>query len=182
MLEYSQAVRAVLIPGLKYRDQTYAAQVYGQWMARAGAELLAEAECVFPVPMHRLRLLTRRYNQSAYLAREIAKRCRLAFEPLLLQKHRSTPAQTGLNYSRRKHNVRGAFRLRHRASEKILRRRIVLVDDVLTTGATLSECARVLYQGGADRVDALVLARTTIGSALSGVAKPSGSQESGVMR
>ncbi|MEI8393154.1 MAG: ComF family protein [Rhodospirillaceae bacterium] len=160
VMVYNDASRPLVL-GLKYADQTYAAAVYGSWLVRAGADLLADATLVTPVPLHRWRLLWRRYNQSALLAASVCRLTGLLHLPDLLERHRPTPVQGGLNRKDRHRNVAGAFRVRPSRAARVREANIVLIDDVLTTGATLAECADVLMQAGAARVDVLTLARVT---------------------
>ena len=132
------------------------------WMARAGAELIADADVLAPVPLHPLRLWTRRYNQAAALAREIG---RVADKPVdlgLLSRVKPTRSQVGLSRAQRAENVQGAFRARLGA--EIRGRRILIVDDVLTSGATLNAASRVLLRAGAAEVDVLVFARVVTGT------------------
>jgi len=150
-----------LATGLKYRDRTHAAPALGGWLARAGRDLLANADLIAPVPLHRARLWRRRFNQSGLLAQAIAKNT--GGEPALrldlLTRDRATPSQGGLNAAQRRRNVRGAFSLNARHHQAVVGARILLVDDVFTTGATLDACAAALLGSGAAAVDALVLAR-----------------------
>ncbi|HYD32241.1 MAG TPA: ComF family protein [Azospirillaceae bacterium] len=148
-----------LVLGFKRGDQTYAAEPYGAWLARAGADLLGEADLLVPVPLHRWRLFRRRYNQAALLALATAKISGVALEPRLLVRRRATPSQNRLDRAGRRRNVKGAFAVRAGADGMVRERRIVLVDDVFTTGATVSECVRALLKAGAARVDVLTLAR-----------------------
>ena len=151
-----------LVVGFKHGDRTHGAPTFGRWLSRAGAELIADADVVAPVPLHRLRLMRRRFNQSALLAQAI---CRnpvgqdLQFVPDLLLRRRHTPSQAGLNAVQRRRNVRNAFAINQRRTGQIKGKRILLVDDVFTTGATVSECARILNQAGATGVDILTMAR-----------------------
>jgi ComF family protein len=142
---------------LRHGDHTHLAGALGRWMHRAGGEVLAEAELLIPVPLHWTRLFTRRYNQAVLLAQAI----RAAGGPPVaadwLVRRRRTPSQGVLGPAARARNVRGAFALRHGRSVK--GKRVVLVDDVMTTGATAEECARVLRRAGAAYVGVLVLAR-----------------------
>ena len=158
MLVYDDASRT-LVGGLKYGDQTYAAGAYGAWLARAGAELLTDSALVVPVPLHRWRLLRRRYNQAALLGQALARAGGVDYRPDVLVRHRRTPPQVGLAGEARHRNVKGAFAIRDQYLGLVRGARILLVDDVLTTGATLGECARVLVRGGAASVDVLTLAR-----------------------
>ncbi|MBK3733662.1 ComF family protein [Azospirillum brasilense] len=158
VLAYDDGSRPLVL-GFKHGDRIHAAGAYGAWMARAGAELLADADLLAPVPLHRLRLFRRRYNQAALLAQAAGRQAGRPVIPDLLVRRRSTPSQGGLDRSGRRRNVKGAFAVRPGLEPRVAGKRIVLVDDVLTTGATLSECARVLLRAGAERVDALTLAR-----------------------
>ncbi|MBY0432162.1 MAG: ComF family protein, partial [Rhodospirillales bacterium] len=126
-------------------------------MARAGAALLAEADLLVPVPLHWGRLFRRRYNQAALLAVHLARLSGRPCVPDLLERNRATPSQGHLGRTQRAGNVRNAFSLR--SGVRVEGCRVLLVDDVFTTGATLSECARTLQAGGAAQVDALTLAR-----------------------
>lgn len=158
VFRYDDASRGLVL-GFKHADETHAAPAFGQWLARAGADLVAGADLIAPVPLHRWRLLSRRYNQSALLARAVAAAAagRLAVDLLVRRRH--TPQQGRLSASARRRNVRGAFAIRPQRAEAVAGRRILLVDDVLTTGATVEECARVLRRHGAAGVDVLTLAR-----------------------
>ena len=156
VLRYN-GVAAALVKGFKYNDRTHGAPAFAAWMGRSSAEILSHADAVTPVPLHRRRLFSRRFNQSALLAREIAHLTGLAFEPDLLIRTRNTVSQITLTPLNRFENVRGAFSVRpERAVEG---RRIVLIDDVMTTGATVKACARTLKQAGAATVAVLTLAR-----------------------
>jgi ComF family protein len=126
---------------------------------RAGRPLLADADGVVPVPLHRRRLWRRRYNQAALLSRELANRAGIGFLPDLLERRRPTRSQGGLSATARRRNVRGAFRVTDGAAARIRDARLVLVDDVYTTGATVEACARVLRRAGAASVDVLTVAR-----------------------
>jgi len=156
---YDQASRP-LVTALKYGDQTFLAEIVGHWLLRAGRELLGEADLLLPVPLHRWRLFHRRYNQSALLAAALSRRCGRPMATGLLYRARHTPTQTGLAPRARQRNVAGAFALTPAAQRRLAGARVVLVDDVLTTGATVGECARVLRRAGALQVDVLTLART----------------------
>lgn len=155
---YEDAVRDA-IHALKYRDRLDVAGPLGRLMARAGAELLADADCLIPVPLYRLRLWQRRYNQSALLARWAGRAAGVPVRTDLLMRTRATRPQVGLTASQRQRNVSGAFMVPDRLAGDVAGRRMVLVDDVITTGATIDACARCLRRAGADRVDVLAFAR-----------------------
>ena len=145
-----------LVLALKHGDRTHVARALGRWMGRAGAELLQGADMIVPVPLHWTRLFTRRYNQAGLLAHAV----RAAGGPPVMADwlvRRRTPSQGRLGPVARVRNVRGAFAVRRGCDVK--GKRIVLVDDVLTTGATVEECARVLRRGGAASIGVLTLSR-----------------------
>jgi ComF family protein len=146
-----------LVHRLKYSDRGELAAPMGAWMARAGADVLAEADAITPVPLHARRLWTRRFNQAAALGREIARRAGKPFEPALLRRIKATRSQVGLSREQRVQNMQGAFRAAPAAS--VQGRRIALVDDVLTSGATANAAARALLGAGAAQVDLIVFAR-----------------------
>jgi len=148
-----------MVHGLKYRDQGELARWMGHWMARAGAELTAEADLIVPVPLHRFRLWTRRFNQSAALAAAVAAESGRRFAPTVLRRVRATTQQVGLSAGDRDRNVRGAFHLAAEDRGEVASRRVLLVDDVYTTGATAKAATRALLRGGAAAVDVLVFAR-----------------------
>ena len=158
VFRYDDASRHLILR-FKHADETYAAPFYGRWLSRAGADLLAGTDLIAPVPLHRWRLLSRRYNQAALLARAVARHADRPLAVDLLRRIRHTPSQGRLSATARRRNIRGAIALRPRWREAAAGRRIVLVDDVLTTGATVEECAKVLRRAGAARVDVLTLAR-----------------------
>lgn len=158
---YDEGSRGLIL-GFKHGDRLHAAPAFGAWAARAGAELLEDADLIVPVPLHRWRLVKRRYNQAALIAHHAALRSGVTHIPDLLIRHRATPSQGDMGPAARARNVAGAFRLNPRHTGRIKGSRIVLVDDVLTTGATIGACARVLRRGGAARVDVLTLARVVL--------------------
>ena len=145
--------------GFKTADKTYGAPTFAAMMGRAGEELLAEAALIVPVPLHRRRLFMRRYNQSALLAARLARRARATLAVDLLVRRRHTRLQGQLSADARRRNVQGAFEIRRKRKAMLDGKRVLLIDDVLTTGATVDECARVLRRGGATAVDVLTLAR-----------------------
>ncbi|HYL33979.1 MAG TPA: ComF family protein [Stellaceae bacterium] len=156
-LRYDEASRTLVL-GFKHGDKLQLAPALGRFMRQAGAELLASCDVIVPVPLHWTRLFARRYNQAAVLAHAVARGSGLPVVADLLQRRRATPSQGRSGRAERRRNVRGAFVLKKGRSA--VGRRVLLIDDVLTTGATVSECARVLLESGATAVDVLTLART----------------------
>ena len=141
----------------KYGDRLDLAPMMGRWMARAGSALLTDADALLPVPLHWRRLWARRFNQAAALACEVSRTCGKPWETGLLERVKPTRSQVGLNRTQRAANMQGAFRCPPTA--RLNGRRIVLVDDVLTSGATANAASRALLRGGAKSVDVLVFAR-----------------------
>jgi ComF family protein len=153
-----------LIHQLKYADSHIARRLFGRWLLEAGAELLADAELIVPVPLDRWRLIKRRFNQAAVLSRELNRLTGVAWDPLALMRTRRTVSQVGLTHDQRRRNVQGAFAVAAGRGSAIEGRSILLIDDVITTGATVGACARALRQAGAARVDVLALALVTADS------------------
>jgi ComF family protein len=144
---------------LKYGDRLDLAAIMGRWMARAGRELTEEADALVPVPLHWRRLWGRRFNQAATLAKVVAAARDLPVLYGALRRVRATPQQVGLTRAERAVNVQGAFDVTAEGKAAIHGKRLVLVDDVLTSGATIDSCARALLRAGARNVDVLVFAR-----------------------
>jgi ComF family protein len=147
-----------LIQSFKYGDRHEGLPLFGRWLASAGRELLADADLIVPVPLYRARLWSRRFNQSAMLARAVGRLAGVPVDCFLLARVKRTDSQVGLTAAERRKNVAGAFRVR-RDRAKIRGKRILLIDDVVTTGATAEACARTLKRAGAANVDVLALAR-----------------------
>ena len=155
-VRYDDISRA-LVHAFKYGDRMDMAPMIGRWMARAGNELLEGADALLPVPLHWRRLWARRFNQSAALTGAISEISKVAVLHEALVRVRATPQQVGLSKSQRAENMQGAFRVPDKAA--VAGRRLVLIDDVLTSGATADTCARALLRAGAAHVDVLVFAR-----------------------
>lgn len=144
---------------LKHADRLDLAPMLAAWIARAAHGLIAEADLVVPVPLHRGRLLQRRYNQACEIARPLATRAGVRLAPDAVVRRRATESQQGKSGEARRRNLAGAFAVPAGRKRLVEGRRVLLVDDVMTTGATLEGCARALKAAGAARVDAAVVAR-----------------------
>lgn len=155
---YDETSRGPILK-LKHGDRVDLAPLFARWLSRAAAELVAGADAVAPVPLHPLRLISRRYNQAAEIARPLAATTGLAYLPDALVRRRATQSQGGKSGVGRRRNVAGAFVVPPARRLQVEGRRILLVDDVMTTGATLEGCARALKAAGAVRVDVAVVAR-----------------------
>jgi ComF family protein len=152
-------VARTLVHALKYGDRLDLAPMMGRWMATAGRSLTAEADAIIPVPLHWRRYWARRFNQSALLAEAIAKASQVPLALGALKRVKATPQQVGLSQAARALNVQGAFRVSPTGKAAIAGRRLILVDDVITTGATIDACARALLRAGAAEVNVLTFAR-----------------------
>ncbi len=152
-------VARTMVHALKYQDRTDLAPTMGRWMVRAGHELLNETDALIPVPLHWKRSWSRRYNQSGALARIIGRLANVPVESDVLRRIRSTEQQVGLSRSERALNVQGAFKVPVEKKSAIQGRKIILIDDVLTSGATVDACARALLRAKAASVDVLVFSR-----------------------
>jgi ComF family protein len=155
-------IARTLVHALKYGDRLDLAPTLGRWMVQAGGTVLVDADALVPVPLHWRRLWTRRFNQSAALAEVIAARAKLPVAHVLTRV-KATRQQVGLTASERTLNVQGAFRVREEARADVKGRRLVLIDDVLTSGATIDACSRALLRAGAAAVDVLIFARVVDG-------------------
>src|ERR1700721_2550669 len=156
-------VARTLVHALKYQDRTDLAPAMGRWMARAGQELLEAADLMVPVPLHWRRGWSRRYNQSGALARIIERESGVKVAAEALRRIRPTEQQIGLSRPQRASNVQGAFKVAPDRQHLISGRRVVLIDDVLTSGATVDACARALLRAKTSTVDGLVFARVVDG-------------------
>ncbi len=148
-----------LVLAFKHADRVDMAPVLAGWLQRAGADVIGAAQLITPVPLHWTRLWSRRFNQSAELARHLARLAGKTYAPEIIRRKRRTPSQARLRAGARAKNVRGAFSVPKKSARRITGKRILLIDDVLTTGSTLNACAGVLLWAGAEAVDVLTLAR-----------------------
>lgn len=150
---------AQVVHNFKYNERTDLAAPLGEMLSK---KIFREYDLIVPVPLHDSRLRSRGYNQSVLLAKRVAKETGIRSDPFMLKRVLLHPPQVGLEQRQRLENVKGAFALRAISNLKfeISNKEILLIDDVMTTGATVNECARVLKKAGAARVDVLTLART----------------------
>ncbi len=154
---YDDASRPMIL-AFKHADRTDLAPALVGHLLRPARPLLADADLIVPVPLHWRRLLARRYNQATLLANGLSARSGVPSVPDMLVRVKATPPQGGLGRLGRARNVKGAFRVRLNRRGLLAGKRVLLVDDVMTTGATLDAAARVLLRGGASAVDAITIA------------------------
>ena len=156
-IEYDEFSKKLLL-NFKFADHIENKKIFAKWLHLAGKDIIsAGVDIVIPVPLHYTRLLTRKYNQSAILAKEFSALTGIPAEYKALKKIRRTLPQAKCNEKERKLNIKNAFRVVH--PEKIKGKRIVLIDDIFTTGSTMKECAKTLLKAGAQSVDALTVAK-----------------------
>ncbi|MEI9891051.1 MAG: ComF family protein [Caulobacteraceae bacterium] len=148
-----------LILQFKHADRLDLARLFSLWLSRAAIDLIEDADVVVPVPMHPLRLIRRRYNQAAEIGRPLARRAGLAYWPGALKRRRAGESQAGKSGAGRRRNVQGAYVCPPGWDKRLRGQRVLLVDDVMTTGATAEACAKALVRAGAARVDVAVIAR-----------------------
>jgi ComF family protein len=153
----------LIVHRLKYSDRLDLARALGRMMARAGAELAAECDVIVPVPLHRSRLWWRRFNQAMELARVVGTTHQKPWDAALLARVKRTRPQVGLSRNQRGDNLQGAFKVPAEGRARLKGKRVLLVDDVLTTGATANAASRALLRGGASAVDVLAFARVVTG-------------------
>ena len=156
ILAYDDKSRGAIL-ALKHADRLDLVPGFARWLGRTGRTTLAQCDLVVPVPLHRVRLWRRRYNQAAELGRALAREWRLVFDPVLVRS-RATPSQGAMASAKaRRRNVQRAFQVPDAA--RVAGKTVLLLDDVMTTGATVEACARALKRASAARVHVLVLAR-----------------------
>lgn len=161
VFRYDDTSRSLILK-LKYHDQLQLAPIYGTWLAKAGRELIESSDVIVPVPLYYWRFVKRRYNQAALLSQALAKKTGLPVLPDALKRTRPTESQSGLTFAQRRDNVKGAFDVNVKRKATLKGKTILLIDDVMTTGATIGGCAKALLDNGAMSVNVLTLARTVI--------------------
>lgn len=154
-LSYDEHSRKLILP-LKHGDKTIGIPLLSMFMLKCGKDLLEEADGLIPVPLHRFRLIQRKYNQSNLLAKEISRISGIKFLADSLIRKKFTRSQGEFNGHDRKENVKGVFKVSH--PEEVIGKRLVLIDDVITTGSTVDSCVDELIKTGAKEVSVLTLA------------------------
>lgn len=157
-LKYNDQSRNMIL-GFKHADKTHAALAFVPWLKMAGAGMLEEAEAFIPVPLHRWRLLKRRYNQSSMMAHYLSRETNIPVLHQGLLRTRPTQTQGHLNFEQRRKNVKRAFVANDKHVDDIKGKTLILIDDVYTTGSTVKECTKALTKAGAKAVHVLTLAR-----------------------
>jgi ComF family protein len=155
-------IARTLVLSFKHGDRLDPAASYARMMVRAGGELVESADVIVPVPLHWTRLFKRRYNQSAILAQHIGEQANRVFLADVLVRAKRTRPQGFMKRAERLRNVHNAFAVHRKHAETVRGLNILLIDDVLTTGATVGNCAQSLYKAGADTVNVLTLARARL--------------------
>lgn len=158
VVQYNDASKPMVL-AFKHADRTDSAPAFARWMVRAAPRLVSEADLIVPVPLHWTRLWRRRFNQAALLAKRLGALSGTPVDGLALKRKKRTQSQGHLTRSQRRRNVAGAFQVASHAKARLCGKRILLIDDVMTTGATADACAKALLAAGARAVDLLTLAR-----------------------
>ena len=147
-----------LVLAFKFGGRRELARPLGKWMSNAGREFLSPDCLIIPVPLHWVRMISRRFNQAGALAQVIATECGASYEPEILKRRKRTRRQVGLSAKERQKNVRSAFSVDKTGLDRLEGRHVVLIDDVITTGSTITACTKTLLAAGAASVDVLTFA------------------------
>jgi ComF family protein len=158
---YDKASSGIILK-LKHGDVMHLAPALGEWMWSRSVDVLKDVDCLIPVPLHWFRLFMRRYNHATILAKGISEKSSLPIMPYLLRRQRFTKSQAYLNRKQRQHNVKKAFYVPLKQMSFLRGKKIALIDDVFTTGATINECTRVLLKAGCAEVRVITLARVVV--------------------
>ncbi|MEM7650656.1 MAG: ComF family protein [Pseudomonadota bacterium] len=158
-LKYNDASRDLVL-GFKHADKLHSVLAFIPWLEKAGADMLEDADFLVPVPLHRWRLLGRRYNQSAIIGQELSKSTKIPMIVDAIKRIRATPSQGYLKAAERHKNVKHAFAMNSKRQEIMKGKTVVIIDDVFTTGATVKECTKTLLKAGVKEVHILTLTRT----------------------
>ena len=158
ILKYDNHSKA-LIHKFKYQDQLHILDYFTRLMLNMGKELIKQADIIAPVPMHKYKLLKRGYNQAALLAMKISSQSKIQYIPQLIIKINNSSSQTALTKHQRQKNIKNSFQLNPKFAPLIKGKKILLIDDVITTGATLSECCKVIKNGEPNKILVLTLAK-----------------------
>ena len=156
-----QGLARKMILELKHGDQPELAALAAAWMAQIAANMLTEKTLIVPIPVHWQRFLQRKYNQAEVLAKHVAKHSGAELKPDILRRPRKTVPLKAVNRSERFSILESAFEINPDKAQEIQERKIVLIDDVMTSGATLSAATQTLQHAGAGDISVLVLARVT---------------------
>lgn len=155
---YDSLIRESILK-FKHGDATYLAKPFGKWLSRAAEDILPHCDVIIPVPLHRFRLLKRRYNQATLLSREVSNFSNIPLLTNALVRNKYTESQHGKSRRSREKNVQSVFELKSKYLPSIIKKSVLLIDDVWTTGATLNACVKTLKKVGAKDVYVLTLAR-----------------------
>jgi ComF family protein len=153
---YGGAMRKLILP-FKHGDKTELVSIFADWLHKAGQEIFGECDVIVPVPLHFKRLLMRRYNQAGLLANELSKKVNIPVDHFILSRHKYNSTQKDLSRKERFRNLQGAFQIKNKSYIK--GKNLLIIDDVVTTGATAQSCASLLKHSGAKKVEMLALAR-----------------------
>ncbi len=157
-LYYDDAAAKLILP-FKHGDRTLLAPLLAQWLLQAGKDHVSDTDYIIPVPLHRWRLLKRRYNQAGLLARALSRKTGIAWLPHTLQRRKATASQATKNAIQRQDNVRNAFSIPVEQKPLLKNKKVILIDDVHTTGATIKACCKTLRKAGVKEIVVLTLAR-----------------------
>jgi len=165
--QYDQAISILkydddsqkLIHKFKYRDQLHILNYLVNLMSNIGKDIIQEADIIIPVAMYKYKLLKRGYNQAALLAMKIASKNKILYLPQVLIKKKNSPAQAGLKKEERIKNIKNTFELNAKFIKRIQGKKILLIDDVITTGSTIDECCKILSKANPSKILVLTLAK-----------------------